>query len=353
MDKDKIISFIESSFLKELLEDKEITDISYNGSAIFYQHNFFGRKQSDIIINQTEARDFIRQIANLTEQQFSYQIPQLDVSIGKYRINAIHQSIGRVLNNPSLTFSIRIASDTLRIKDTSDFMPYKLSILFDLLIKSHCSIVIGGITGSGKTEFQKYLLCKIPNNERIIVIDNVLELDQIRFNNNIDLNSWQVDERNEYASMESLIRNALRSNPDWLIVAESRGKEMLEVLNSAMTGHPIITTIHSLSLETMPHRIARMIMMNDKKSSYSEIENDANFHFKFYVFLEKKTDSEGMIKRYVSKVGEILPTGEINLIYERKGEKHFYRKVSLDNQSLLRKDLLDSKDQIKEMIDYE
>ena len=110
MDIDKAISFLENSFLKELLSKEDITDISYNGQDIFYVDNYLGRLKSDISINKQAAKDFVRQIANLSEKQFSYQIPKLDVSFGKYRFNAVHQSISRKKNEECVCFSIRIAS---------------------------------------------------------------------------------------------------------------------------------------------------------------------------------------------------------------------------------------------------
>ncbi|HPS19074.1 MAG TPA: ATPase, T2SS/T4P/T4SS family, partial [Bacilli bacterium] len=173
MDINKALSYIENSFLSSLLQDEDITDISFNGEKIFYLHNHFGRKLAFIDVEMTEIKDFIRQIANLTDQQFSYQIPILDVSVGKYRLNAVHQSIGRIGKESSLTFSLRIASSMPRITDNTSFLSLELIDLFEVLIKSKVSIVIGGLTGSGKTEFQKYLLRKIPNHMRIILIDNV------------------------------------------------------------------------------------------------------------------------------------------------------------------------------------
>lgn len=344
MEIEKAIMFIENSFLFSLLIDSQITDISFNGEKIFYMHNEYGRKESDIIINQSEAKDFIRQIANLTEQQFSYQTPILDVSIGKYRINAVHQSIGRVFNRPSLTFCIRVSSTSPRIHEKSEFLTPPLEKLVSHFLSSHLSIVIGGVTGVGKTEFQKYLLRKFPLNERIIIIDNVLELDQIRNDSNLDFTSWQVDERNPYSSVQSLVRNALRNNPDWLIVAEARGKEMNDVLSSSMTGHPIITTIHANSLESMPHRIARMVMMDDKKSNFEDIIADVTSHIKIYFYLSKRIE-EGRVVRYISKVGEVDKNGNMNVIFENKIHSIHYNKLS---DELLRQ--LEIKNDDKELL---
>ena len=106
MDKAKAVYYIENSFLASLLKDEEITDISYNGESIFYVSNDLGRRKSDISVEQQVVRDFLRQISNISEQQFSFTNPNLDVSIDKYRLNATHQSVGKINNEDVVTFSL-------------------------------------------------------------------------------------------------------------------------------------------------------------------------------------------------------------------------------------------------------
>lgn len=326
MDKAKAIYYIENSFLASLFKDSEVTDISYNGESIFYVSNTLGRKKSNIVVEQQVVRDFLRQISNLSEQQFSYTTPNLDISIGKYRINATHQSVGKIDNEDVVTFSIRIASTKPRITKDSDFFTPLLVELIDVISKSEKSIIIGGVTSSGKTEFQKYIIRNFDENVRVIVIDNVLELDAVRNESNIDLTCWKVDERNPYTSSSLLIKNALRNNPDWLILAEARDKEMVDVLNSAMTGMPIITTIHAFDVYSLPYRMGRMVLRGDQKLDYDETLKDIYYHFHFYFYLNKKS-VEGKIIRYISQVGYIDNNGQFYDVYSRKGNKHFYYKL--------------------------
>lgn len=335
MDISKLTSLIDESFLSPLLKDDDITDISYNGFDIYYQHNFFGRKKADITIDANGAKDFIRQIANLADKQFSFQNPKLDVSIGKYRINAVHPSIARRNNQPCLHFNFRIASNYLLITNTSSFLNAKLISLIRVLLKSHMSIIIGGQTGSGKTEFQKYLLSEMKNYTRVIVIDSVLELDNPLLNPNLDINIWQADEKNNETKIQELVRNALRCNPDWLIVAESRGKEMVEVLNSAMTGHPIITTIHALNIDSMPTRIGRMVMMNEQKQDFQMLMQDIYYHFRFYFYLKRKINNEGRVSRFIEEIAEMDEQGKKHVIYKRIRDKEFYYPIRREVLNLL------------------
>lgn len=326
MDVNKVIAFLEESFLKDLLNNEKVTDISYNGQDIFYVHNDFGRQKSDISIDKQQAKDFIRQIANLSEKQFSYQNPELGVSFGRYRFNALHQSICRKNNEESTCFAIRIASANLRFNE-GDSLNQNVKELLQVLIDSNVSIVIGGITGSGKTELQKYLISLMRVYTRTIVIDNILELDQFKASSDLDLNIWQSDEKRDSASIENLVRNALRSNPDWLLVAESRGKEMLDVLNSALTGHPIITTVHALDIQSMPHRMVRMVMMNNQKMNFEDVYSDISYHMRFYIYLKRKYTPNGIVQRYISSIAYLNGT-TMEEIYGSDGKKTKFGKLS-------------------------
>ena len=333
MDVNKVVAFIEASFLKDLLTNEKVTDVSYNGQDIFYVHNDFGRQKSDISIDKQIAKDFIRQIANLTEKQFSYQNPELSVSFGRYRFNALHQSICRKNNEESTCFSIRVASSSLRFNEDNS-LDDSVKELLQILIDSNVSIVIGGLTGSGKTELQKYLISLMREYTRTIVIDNILELDQFKASPDLDLNIWQSDEKRDSASIENLVRNALRSNPDWLLVAESRGKEMLDVLNSSLTGHPIITTIHAFDIQSMPHRMVRMVMMNEQKMNFEDVYSDISYHMRFYIYLKRKYTHNGVVQRYISSIA-YLNGSVMEEIYGSDGKNKTYKPLSKDALQML------------------
>ena len=334
MDVKKLIEYMESSFLRELVLLESVTDISYNGESIYYIDNRFGRLKWSTEVEPQLVKDFIRQIANLSEKQFSFQSPELDVSFGKYRLSALHQSICRKNNVECVCFSIRISSSKVRIEENERFFPKEVIDLLDVLINSNVSIVIGGLTGSGKTELQKYLLMKMPENTRTIVIDNILELDQLKIDRNLDLNIWQVDDNRSKTSVQSLVRTALRSNPDWLIVAESRGKEMLEVLNSSLTGHPIITTIHALDIESMPYRMVRMVMMNEQKMDFNDVYQDIAYHLRFYIYMKRKYLNNGAVLRYISSIA-YLNGKDMEEIYGSDGENKKYKSLSAKALTLL------------------
>ena len=318
---ERLVNYIENSFLKELLDKETVTDISFNGVSIFYMDNILGRKKYSLEIAKEQAMDFIRQIANLAERQFSYTCPTLDISISRYRINAQHSSIVRVGDEKSVSFSIRIASKNIRIDDRqSSFMEAEARKILESAILEKKSIVIAGPTGSGKTELQKYLISKFEDCTRVIIIDNVQELDYVRFNENLDVTSWQISPSIPQGNAQELIRNALRNNPDWLVVAESRGKEMSDALNAVMTGHPIITTLHAKSIEAIPHRMMRMIQMNNNRETPEDILGDIYEHIDYYVYLNRKIGKGKRVVRYIESIGQVGANHKFKIIYQR-GDK--------------------------------
>ena len=297
----KLIEYIENSFLKELLERDTITDISYNGEKLFYQDNLSGRLQSDLVVTNIEVYAFLRQIANLTEQQFSITNPILDVSVGRYRISALHSSLARKNRDKVYNFSIRIGYDKLRIEDNGSFINKRALMLLDEAINKKCSIVIAGKTGTGKTEFQKFLISRMNENTRIILIDNINEFETNYFKDNLDSQTWLVN--NQKNNFDDLIKNALRNNPDWLVVGEARGEEMKAFLNSTMSGAPTITTMHARDSESIYHRITRMCMINSKNLVFEETLEDVKEHFKFLVYIKKIFDEK--TRSYVRYVDSI------------------------------------------------
>ena len=310
---DKLVEYLESSFLKDILVNDSITDISYNGKDIFYMSNDLGRRHSDICLSKEDAKDFVRQIANLSEKSFSYQNPFLDVSFNKYRFNATHDSVSKVANIGAVNFSIRIASN---IKKPEYITKDLLELLTNIIIQRR-SIIISGKTGCGKTQLQKYLISLIEPNTRVIVIDNVEELTNCQYSDSLDFNFWCADETQIEKRADKLIRNALRCNPDWLILAEARGSEMVDILTSAMTGHPIITTIHSYNNLSTPHRIARMIQMSRNEEKLENILNDVFQHIQVFIHLSIKKSKEKIV-RYIDQIMEFDNKGKETVLYEAK-----------------------------------
>ncbi len=322
---EKAVEFIEKSFLSPLLKVPSITDISYNGRDLYYMDNYKGRQKADINVTSEQADNFIRQLSNYTQEQFSFTNPILDVSISIYRISAVHHTISKYIGEDVTTFSIRIGRKQLQIEDECSFFTPLIRDLLIHAIRLRIPIIIGGETSSGKTELQKYLISKLPKSERVIVIDQVLELDYCHEYSSCDITLWRVDFKRSATSMENLLSTALRNNPDWIIIAETRGAEMINIIQSQMTGHSIITTVHASDVYSMPEKISMMVMGGDKQLNYSDVLSDVYYNFPLYVYVEKR-EYEGHIFRSISEIMEVDKDGTKNVIYTNHGDGPTYHK---------------------------
>jgi pilus assembly protein CpaF len=243
--------------IDEIIKDNSITDISFNGTSLWVQSNKFGRYLHERQIDKQEAYVIIEKIAMQSQKQFNIANPILDVEYETIRINAIHET----LSPDGRSFSIRIIRTENKINDKNKPANQNVMNLIELMAKNHLNIIISGQTGSGKSELQKYLIKSIPENDKIVVISDNNELKLSKVYPEKDIYTWIV--KNENFSklnidFSDLIKPALRYNPEWLIISESRGKESFDMINAATTGHNIITTLHAANAFDIPTRLLNM-----------------------------------------------------------------------------------------------
>ena len=334
---DECVRIVETMFLKGVFNDK-VTDVSYNGTDFYAQDNDIGRYKLALKISSDEVLSFIKKIANYMLHPFSNINPSLDVSFGNYRLNALHPSLARNNNKKVVTFSLRRITATLKIReDDPNLCPLEIHNLLKVLIRSRQSVLISGTTGSGKTEFQKFLVSLMDKKDRLIVIEESYETHLKEIFPEMDITSWIVN--NSRDELAKLIRVSLRNNPDWIIVAETRGAEAFDMLNAVMTGHSAITTIHTESAKFSVDRISAMCKKNvefDEKMLQTNVAR----HLKIGIHMERiyNVDRQKYIRR-IREIVEYVPKNEggyeINQIYEitvdDKGrEKHVFGVVSND-----------------------
>lgn len=254
-----VLNLLKSSKIASLLQNDNVTDISYNGTSIFYVSNIEGRKRY-LDVHRDEVMNLLRQIANLTNQLFTYQNPILDVVFSSYRLSAVHPLIGREEHNGTPTFSLRVASRNKNLLEEKGMIDQSLKNVCAQLIATKKSIVISGQTSVGKTEMQKYLIGMLPIHSRVLIIDQGIELSILKsMHPSLDITIWRYDENNSQSSLSNLIKTALRFNPDYLVIAEARGNEILDIYNASLSGHPSIITMHSESEKLVYQRMMAMI----------------------------------------------------------------------------------------------
>lgn len=288
---DNVITIIESSFLKDLLQDETITDISYNGQNLYFFSSKNGRAFYKKLDNG-QVLTFLRNVANYANVRFSYTDTFLDISVGKYRLSAMHYALSRFGYKETLSFALRINHNFLQ--NNPHYLGPNLSAILKDIMSAKRSIIISGTTGVGKTTLQKYLLMLLPPNTRVLVIDNVLELGEVHtLNETLDITLWQTKD-NDAAAIREYVERALRFHPDYLIIAESRGQEMKEILQGALSGHPNIVTLHADSAEIAYDRVLYLSGASDKEALFNA--------YPYIIHLAKKSDAQGQVVRYIQKI---------------------------------------------------
>ncbi|MEY2366367.1 ATPase, T2SS/T4P/T4SS family [Lysinibacillus capsici] len=252
----RINEILEQSFLGPYLKQLTITDIRYNGTQLRIQDNEKGRYLAPDQPSKEDVQKLVKQISDIQKRNFSHSEPQLDTEIGILRISATHQRI----SPDGINLAIRISRPHLAISSIADLVTgdhEPLEQLFKVLMLSENNLVICGRTGSGKTEFQKLLVGYTEEDSNIFLIEDTRDSHIKALYPEKDITSLKTIPG--VFEMSDGVKTALRNNPDWTIIAETRGAVSADVLDSAKTDHAIITTLHAKGAQNIPSRFIPMI----------------------------------------------------------------------------------------------
>ena len=251
---------------RSLLDNDDITDISYdNNGQIWIRSLTQGSMRVEV---EGATPEFVEKLAfqcsNVMGTTFNNAKPFLDAESAELRMNFVHQSIatnGIALVIRKTPAKIRLEKEKLIKED------YFTPAIHDFLIKcveGHCNIMVAGETGSGKTEFVKYLASHTITNEKIITIEDTLELHLDKIYPQRDIVAMKT---NNVASYSDVLVTCMRQNPKWILLSEVRSAEAVSaVRNSISSGHNILSTIHADKASAIPYRL------------YSLMETDLDVH---------------------------------------------------------------------------
>lgn len=241
--------------LKPLLDNDDITDISYDNNGQIWIRSLTQGSMRVEVAGATP--EFIEKLAfqcsNVMGTTFNNAKPFLDAESAELRMNFVHQSIatnGIALVIRKTPAKIRLEKEKLMKED------YFTQDIHDFLIKcveGHCNIMVAGETGSGKTEFVKYLASHTKVNEKIITIEDTLELHLDKIFPQRDIVAMKT---NNVASYSDVLVTCMRQNPKWILLSEVRSAEAVSaVRNSISSGHNILSTIHADKASAIPYRL--------------------------------------------------------------------------------------------------
>ena len=254
-----VFSQIDFGLFMPLLENDDITDISYsNGGQLWVKTLSKGVYPVKIEgINNEVVEKLAFQCSNVMGKTFNMAHPLLDAESAELRLNFVHESIatnGIALLIRKTPAMIRLNKEKL-VKE--DYVSVKLHDFLITCVTGHCNILVSGETGSGKTEFIKYLASKIKEDEKIITIEDTLELHLDKIYPNRDIVAMKT---NNIASYSDVLVACMRQNPRWILLSEVRSAEaVLAVRNSISSGHNILSTIHSDKASSIPMRLYSLL----------------------------------------------------------------------------------------------
>lgn len=328
--------------LQELVDNPQITEIMVNGpNHIFYEkagriYKFDGGFSSD-----DKMQDVIQQIVGRHNRVVNQASPIVDTRLSDgSRVNIVLSPIS-------------IEGSAICIRKFPEH-PYSMDQLIEMgalsqeaakflevLVEAKYNIFISGGTGSGKTTFLNALSQYIPDDERIITIEDSAELQLLNAENVVRLETRNANtEGVEAITIRDLIKTALRMRPDRIIVGECRGEEALDMLSAMNTGHDgSLSTGHANSCRDILSRLETMVIMG-KELPIPAIRSQIASGIDIIVQLGRIRDKS----RKVLEIAEVdgMEAGDIRLrtLYKYEIDKNNKGKLVVMNQLIHKEKLI-------------
>lgn len=249
--------------LQELLEDSTITEIMVNGPEnIFIERDGVLSRCDKVFPSRERLEDVIQQIVSRVNRVVNESSPIVDARLEDgSRVNVVLSPVA--IDGPVLTirkFSRRVW--TLEQMAEMGMLTDEAAVFLKRLVEEGANLFVSGGTGTGKTTFLNALACAIPEQERIVLIEDSAEL-KITLPNLVRMEVRNANgEGADQISIRDLIRTSLRMRPDRIIVGEVRDGACIDMLSAMNTGHSgSLSTGHANSPADMLSRLETMALM--------------------------------------------------------------------------------------------
>ncbi len=249
--------------IQSLLDDPEVSEIMVNGPRkIFVEKDGVVTKSAFVFENDDHVSRVIDRIILPLGRRVDAESPTVDARLPDgSRVNVVVRPVS--IDGPAITIR-KFRKDKLQVEDLINFgsLTRQMADFLQACVKARFNIVISGGTGSGKTTLLNVMSGFIPENERIITIEDAAEL-QLQQDHVMRMETKPANpEGNNAITIRDLVKNSLRMRPDRIIVGEVRGGEALDMLQAMNTGHDgSLTTVHANTARDAISRIETLVLM--------------------------------------------------------------------------------------------
>jgi len=309
--------------LEALLRDPDISEIMVNSAYQVYVEKKGKLKPSDTRFKDNDhLMHIIEKIVAPLGRRIDESSPMVDARLPDgSRVNAIIPPMA--LKGPCLTIR-KFSKDPFTIADLINFgtLTREMALFIEACVKARLNIVVSGGTGSGKTTTLNVLSSMIPNDERIVTIEDAAEL-QLRQEHVVSLESRPPNiEGKGQVAIRDLVRNALRMRPDRIVVGEVRGGEALDMLQAMNTGHDgSLTTGHANTPRDILSRLETMVLMAGMELPVRAIREQISSAIDLIIQQGRLRDGTRRLL-YITEVlgmeGDIITLQDI-FVFEQKG----------------------------------
>ena len=249
--------------IQSLLGDDEVTEIMVNGpKKVFVEKKGKLVKSNVTFDDDDHVLRIIDRIILPLGRHVDSDSPTVDARLPDgSRVNAVVRPVA--IDGPSITIR-KFRKDKLKTEDLIQFgsLTRPMADFLEACVKARFNIIISGGTGSGKTTLLNVMSGFIPENERIITIEDAAEL-QLQQDHVMRMETKTANADGLHAvSIRELVKNSLRMRPDRIVVGEVRGGEALDMLQAMNTGHDgSLTTVHANTPRDAISRIETLVLM--------------------------------------------------------------------------------------------
>ena len=303
--------------IQEFLDDPSVTEIMVNSTeSIYVERHGKIMDTGNRFYSAEHLRRLIERIAAQVGRRIDEASPMVDARLPDgSRINAIIAPLA--VDGPVLTVR-KFSRRALTVEDLVDIgtMTRQLADFLQACVQGKVSILVSGGTGTGKTTLLNALSSFIPEGERIVSIEDSVEL-QLQQRHRIRLESRPANiEGKGLVTIRDLVRNALRMRPDRIVIGEVRGAEALDMLQAMNTGHEgSLTTLHANSPRDALARIETMVLMAGLDLPIQAVREQVSSGIDLIVQIERMIDGSRRVVAVSDVTGMEGPTIQLNELF--------------------------------------